>query len=90
MLTLENIKEKMGRLQNWALDGSMIVKDIMFPDFKAAMEFINKVAEIAEKHNHHPYITIDYNHVHLSLITHEINSLGDKDFEVAEEIDKIS
>ncbi|MBI2631581.1 4a-hydroxytetrahydrobiopterin dehydratase [Candidatus Pacearchaeota archaeon] len=89
MLTLEDIKEKMGKLQNWALDGTMIVKDSMFPDFKAAMEFVNKVAEIAEKHNHHPAIVIDYNHVHLSLITHETNSLSEKDFKVAEDIDKI-
>lgn len=89
MLPLFEIQNKMTKLRNWALEGSSIVKDRVFRDFKEAIEFVNKVAEIAEKHNHHPSIVISYNIVRLTLTTHEAKGLTVKDFEVAEEIDKI-
>lgn len=89
MITLEDIKVRMAKLNDWALDGSSIVKDIMLPDFKAAIEFVNKVGEIAEKENHHPLIFIDYNHVRLSLTSHDAGGVSEKDFDMAEEIDKI-
>ncbi len=90
MLTLEDIKEKMGKLKDWAIENKSIVKDYTFPDFKFSIDFVNKVSEIAEKNNHHPTIIIDYNMVRLSLTTHSENSLTEKDFSLAEEIDKIS
>jgi len=90
MLTLEEIKKKMQGLQDWALEGQAIVKDLHFQGgFKEAMVFVNKVAEIAEKHNHHPTILIEYNYVRLTLTTHSSNSLTHLDFLVAEDIDKI-
>ena len=89
MLSLLDIQKKMGKLRNWALDGEAIVKDKVFRDFKEAMVFVNKVAEIAENKNHHPSILINYNAVRMNLTTHEARGLTSIDFEVAEEIDKI-
>ena len=79
----------MSKLRNWALEGNSIVKDKLFKDFKEAMEFVNKVAEIAEKHNHHPSIIIDYNNVRMSMTTHSAEGLTNLDFDVGEEIDKL-
>jgi 4a-hydroxytetrahydrobiopterin dehydratase len=89
MLPLFEIQSKMKKLINWALDSNSIVKDKVFKDFKESIEFVNKVSEIAEKHNHHPSIFIKYNTVRISLTTHEAKGLTMKDFMVAEEIDKI-
>ncbi len=89
MLTLSEIQEKMSKLRNWALERDSIVKDKVFRDFKEAVAFVNKVAEIVEKHNHHPDIVISYNIVRMSLTTHSARGLTEKDFEVAEEIDRI-
>jgi len=89
MMPLSEIQKRMSKLQNWALDADSIVKDKAFMDFKEAMEFVNKVAEIADKHNHHPSILINYNNVRISLTTHSAKGLTSNDFEVAEEIDKI-
>ncbi len=89
MVTLDEVKDGMEKLHDWALEGDSIVKDNDFPDFKSALEFVNKVGEIAEKHQHHPSIIIDYNQVHLSLTTHAVHGLTAKDFEVAQEIDKL-
>ena len=89
MLPLFEIQSKMDKLRNWALDGDCIVKDKQFNDFKEAMVFVNNVAEIAERHRHHPTILINYNKVRISLTTHDAKGLTMKDFEVAENIDNI-
>ena len=88
MLSLNIINEKMSKLDNWALEGNSITKDFRFGTFKGALEFINKIGEIAEKLNHHPDITLSNNLVRLSLTTHIENGLTSMDFELAEEIDK--
>ncbi len=89
MLPLNTISDRMSKLRNWALDGSSITKDKLFRDFKESMEFVNKVAEIAQKYNHHPTILVNYNNVRLALTTHSAKGLTLRDFDVAEEIDKL-
>jgi len=89
MLPLFEIGEKMSKLRNWALEENSIVKDKVFRNFKESVEFVNKVAEIAEKHNHHPSIIINFENVRMALTTHSAGGLTNKDFEVAEEIDKL-
>ena len=66
-----------------------IVKDYSFVGFVRALDFVNKVGEIAERHGHHPDILLSGNKVRLSLTTHSEKGLTSKDFEVAEEIDKL-
>jgi 4a-hydroxytetrahydrobiopterin dehydratase len=89
MLPLGIINERMDSLNNWALEGNCIVKDYSFDNFKVALEFVNKVGEIAEEQEHHPDILVSYNKVRLSLTTHSEKGLTSKDFEVAEAIDKL-
>ena len=89
MLSLGVINEKMRGLKNWALEGSSITKDLSFKDFKESLDFTNKVGELAEKHEHHPNILIQYNKVRLTLTTHSEGGLTLKDFDLAGEIDKI-
>ena len=89
MLPLSTINERMSKLRNWALDGNSIVKDKVFRNFKESLEFVNKVGEIAEKNNHHPSILINYEVVRITLTTHSAKGLTLRDFDVAEEIDKL-
>ncbi|MBS3099257.1 4a-hydroxytetrahydrobiopterin dehydratase [Candidatus Pacearchaeota archaeon] len=89
MLSLSEINREMSTLKSWSLEGSSITKIETFTNFKEAIDYVNKVGEIAEKHNHHPDIIINYNQVRLSLSTHSVSGLTKKDFEVAREIDGI-
>ncbi len=89
MLTLKEIQDHMLELKEWNLDFSSISKDFDFKDFKESLDFVNKVGELAEKHNHHPDIMINYNRVRLTLTTHSEKGLSKKDFDIAKEIDKI-
>lgn len=88
-MTLAELEKRMKNLKDWALEGEMIVKDVVFKDFKEALEYVNKVGELAEKKEHHPDIMIMHSSVRLSLTTHSEKGLTDKDFDLAEEIDKI-
>ena len=90
MLNLARIGERMSKLNNWSLENNCIVKDFQFSNFKEGMDFVNKVAEIAEKQQHHPSIIIDFNSVHIMITTHEEKGLTDKDFDLALEIDTLS
>ena len=89
MASLGYIQERMGKLKDWALEGNSIVKDFEFKDFKEAIIFFNKVAEIAEKMGHHPDFIVSYNKVRLSFTSHEEGELTSEDFDAAEEVDKI-
>lgn len=71
------------------LDGKKLERKFKFEDFKEAMEFVNKVAEVAESEQHHPDIKIFYNLVTITLWTHAIAGLSENDFIMAAKIDKI-
>ncbi|MDP2885748.1 MAG: 4a-hydroxytetrahydrobiopterin dehydratase [Ignavibacteria bacterium] len=68
---------------------SQIRKLIEFADFVHAMAFVNSVALLAEKFNHHPDIDIRWNKVHLALSTHSAGGLTELDFRLAKAIDEL-
>ncbi|MEK7650598.1 MAG: 4a-hydroxytetrahydrobiopterin dehydratase [Patescibacteria group bacterium] len=74
----------------WENNGQQLTRTFRFADFKQALDFVNKVGELAEAEQHHPDITISYNQVTLSLSTHETNSLTSKDFDLAAKLDKLA
>lgn len=90
MFSLAELTQKMSKLNDWVLEGESIMKSYEFSDFKSALDFVNKVGEIAEKHNHHPDIFLAERNVRLILTTLSIKSLSDLDFKVAEEIDSLN
>lgn len=77
-------------MNKWIEKDNQLVRNFEFRDFKEAIEFINKVAQIAENKNHHPRILNIYNKVKISLQTHDAgNIVTEKDRHVAELIDQI-
>lgn len=68
-------------------EGKKIHKKFTFKDFKEAMNFVNKIATIAEEQGHHPDISIYYNKVDVALTTHAINGLSTNDFIMASKIE---
>lgn len=74
---------------SWILDADAkkISKEFKFKDFIGAINFVERVADIAEMEGHHPDIHIKYNKVLLELTTHAIGGLSENDFIVAAKID---
>ena len=67
-------------IPGWTLEGECWVRTEIFPDFLAAMRWVNRVAQLAEQRNHHPDIEIRWNRVTLRLTTHEAGGLTDRDW----------
>jgi 4a-hydroxytetrahydrobiopterin dehydratase len=74
----------------WHFTGDKeIFREFVFRDFKEAMTFLNRVAEIAEEEGHHPDMQLAYNKMRLALTTHAIKGLSENDFVMAAKIDRI-
>ena len=89
-LTSDQINERLAALPEWRLSGAVIARTYRFADFVTAMQFVNRVAEIAEQANHHPDIDIRWNKVTLALTTHSEGGLTEKDFDQAQQFDRLS
>lgn len=64
-------------------------RQFTFKTFKKAINFVNKVAEIADEEGHHPDIYIFYNKVQLELFTHAVGGLSENDFIMSSKINKL-
>ena len=77
-------------MENWKESNQEITKTFNFKDFVQAVLFVNNVKNIAEKFQHHPDLYIhSYNKVKVTLTTHSEGRVTDKDYKVAQEIDKL-
>ena len=66
-----------------------LAKTYTFPDFLKALEFVNKVGELAEREGHHPDLHLSWGRVEVTTWTHKINGLSESDFILAAKIDEI-
>lgn len=90
VLTEPEIKQSLGKLKGWKQDGKAIQRVFEFRDFKAAMQFVNRIADAAEQANHHPDIDIRYNKVTLALVSHDAGGVTERDVAMAERINQIA
>lgn len=92
LLTDAEIEQRLASAGEWRRDGdSAIVRDLKFPDFAAAIAFVNHVAEAAQAANHHPDILVHgWNKVRLTLSTHSQGGLTEADFQLAGQIDHLA
>ena len=89
-LSESEIRQRMQDLpDDWTTDGQTLFYTITFTDFVAAIAFVNRLVDPAEKLGHHPDITITYNRVSLQLTTHDASGLTDLDFQLAQEISQL-
>ncbi len=85
----EELRDYLDEVSKWSHEGIKIVREFTFKNFLESMQFIERVADIAEEEGHHPDIHISYNKVRLELYTHSISGLSENDFIVASKIDLI-
>jgi len=64
-------------------------KEWKFKNFKTAVAFTNKIADLAEEQGHHPDIYLAWGKVDVKIWTHKIDGLSESDFILAEKIDII-
>jgi len=83
------IKQHLARLDGWAKRGKEIVKTFKFKDFHETMKFVNAVAKIANKENHHPDMEVGYNRCVVHYSTHSVGGLSENDFICAAKIETL-
>jgi 4a-hydroxytetrahydrobiopterin dehydratase len=87
----EALKQMQSRLDGgWqVLNEQRLEKQFKFPDFRHALEFVNRVGDVAEEQNHHPDIYFTYGQARIQIWTHKIQGLSESDFILAAKIDEL-
>ncbi|HYW72410.1 MAG TPA: 4a-hydroxytetrahydrobiopterin dehydratase [Pyrinomonadaceae bacterium] len=89
-LTREEIQPLAAAVPGWAVvDDHHLQKAYKFGDFREALDFVNRVGELAEQQGHHPDICLAWGKADVSIWTHKINGLTESDFVLAAKIDKL-
>ncbi len=73
----------------WKVTDKKISREFSFVNFLHTMDFVNKVAELAEQEGHHPVMHVYYGRAEIELWTHAINGLSENDFIMAAKIDEL-
>jgi len=79
----------LNELEGWEYSDNSITKKFQFKDFKESMDFVNKVADLAEQKQHHPDILINYGIVTITLTTHSEEGVTNKDINLAKYINSL-
>lgn len=66
-----------------------LIKVFQFGNFREALDFANKVGDLAEEAKHHPDMNIGYGYVKVWLTTHSAHAITEKDLKLAKRIDNI-
>ncbi len=85
------VREFLEQTPEWTLEenASRLARRFEFENFKSALEFVNRVGDLAEQEGHHPDIAVHWNKVELVLWTHAIGGLHENDFILAAKIDRL-
>lgn len=75
--------------KGWQHKENLISRDFSFDNFYETMAFLNAVAWIANKENHHPDIEAGYNYCKLNFMTHALKGLTHNDFICAAKVDSL-
>ena len=87
----DELRKLAERLDNgWqVVDDHHLEKEYTFKDFREALDFTNRIGEVAEEQNHHPDIFLTYGKVRIQMWTHKIDGLTESDFVFAAKCDRV-
>ncbi|MBN1362758.1 MAG: 4a-hydroxytetrahydrobiopterin dehydratase [Sedimentisphaerales bacterium] len=90
-LSGDELEQQIDQLgEGWTvIEGKRLQKEFKFDDFRQALDFVNRVGELAEEENHHPNIEFTWGKATITLWTHKIKGLHENDFILAAKIDEL-
>jgi 4a-hydroxytetrahydrobiopterin dehydratase len=84
------IKTLLSELPGWDVPNEHhLFRSFRFPDFKTALDFVNRAGAVAEEQGHHPDLLLAWGKVEVSIFTHKIDGLTESDFVLAAKIDRL-
>ncbi len=85
------LEEMKAQVPGWqVVEEHHLAKTYAFPDFRTALDFVNRVGAVAEQEGHHPDLDLSWGKVVATIWTHKINGLTESDFILAAKIDELS
>ncbi|MBB3343289.1 4a-hydroxytetrahydrobiopterin dehydratase [Luteimonas sp. RC10] len=90
-LTEARVRELLPQLPEWALaeDGRALTRTFRFEDYHRTMAFVNALAFIAHREDHHPDLGVHYDRVEVRYSTHDVGGLSENDFICAAKADAL-
>ncbi|GGW24717.1 4a-hydroxytetrahydrobiopterin dehydratase [Streptomyces xantholiticus] len=89
-LSQKEIEDRLRELPGWSLEGARIARSYRLDSHFAATAMVVHIAQIQEELNHHSDLTLGYNTVALTVQSHDLNTLTERDFRLAERIEQIA
>ena len=87
--TPEQTNELLGQLRGWIVEHGKLVKVYPFTNYYQTMAFVNALAWISHREDHHPDLTVTYNSCRVEYVTHAIGGLSQNDFVCAAKCDAL-
>lgn len=88
-LPQDEINKLLKQLDGWAQYDRLIGKTFEFKNYYHTMAFVNAVAWLSHREDHHPDLSVSYNKCHVEYTTHAINGLSENDFICAAKVDAL-
>ncbi len=86
----EELEHLKAQLSGWTVvQDHHLEKSFTFPDFRTALDFVNRVGAVAEQEGHHPDLYLSWGKVEARIWTHKIDGLTESDFILAAKIDDL-
>jgi 4a-hydroxytetrahydrobiopterin dehydratase len=88
-LAAEKVKKLLGSLKGWHSDGKEISRTFNFKNYHETMAFVNALAFISHREDHHPDLLVGYNKCVVKYSTHSVGGLSENDFICAAKVDAL-
>ncbi len=88
-LSQDQVNSLIKQLDGWTLYDRLIGKTFEFKNYYHTMAFVNAVAWLSHREDHHPEMTVGYNKCHVEYTTHALNGLSENDFICAAKVDAL-
>ncbi|MEV1076653.1 4a-hydroxytetrahydrobiopterin dehydratase [Streptomyces sp. NPDC050211] len=89
-LSQEEIEERLAELPGWSLDGDRIARSYRLRSHLAATAMVVHIAQVQEELDHHSDLTLGYNTLSLSVNTHTVGAVTERDFKLARRVEELA
>ena len=88
-LSAEQVATAVAELTHWDGDPQGIYRRLDFPSFRAAVDAVGQIADVAEEMDHHPDLDLRYDSLRVAVVTHDVGGVTELDLELARRVDAI-
>tara|TARA_B100001115_G_scaffold45865_1_gene33994 strand:- start:197 stop:493 length:297 start_codon:yes stop_codon:yes gene_type:complete len=89
VLSIDQINKSLKKINQWKFNDNMISRSFKFPSYMSGINFVDSLALISEKENHHPDILVGWCEVNVAFTSHDLGGVTDKCVKMAELTSKL-